>query len=69
MKKVDSSVIAKVSYKAEEDTLDVVFVNESLYRYFGVPKKVYDKFMESDSKGEFFNQNIKDRYSCFKKVK
>ena len=34
-----------------------------LYRYEDVPEYVYDDFMDAESKGRFFHENIKDVYS------
>jgi hypothetical protein len=32
------------------------------YTYYGVPKDVYERFLHASSKGQFFNDYIKDRY-------
>jgi hypothetical protein len=29
----------------------------------GVPREVYDALLKADSKGEFFNEEIRDQYS------
>lgn len=59
---VDSSSIAEIGYEAGTQTLEVEFNNGGIYRYFGVPASVYDAFISCDSKGRFFNENIRDLY-------
>lgn len=59
-KAVDSSAIASIEYT---QILDVKFKSGTSYRYFGIPEDVYFGFRDSDSKGKFFQQNIKNRYT------
>ena len=60
--RVQSSSIAAVSYDDAAFTLEVEFVNGSVYRYFEVPAAVYLAFMGADSLGRYFNAQIRDRY-------
>lgn len=60
---VSSSSISSVGYDSSSSVLEVEFANGSVYQYFGVPQNVFDDFMNASSKGQFFNFNIKDRYS------
>jgi hypothetical protein len=59
---VESSWIDAVAYFEPMGGLDVRLKNGKTYGFIGVPKQVYDDFMESTSKGEFFNRVIKNRY-------
>jgi hypothetical protein len=65
---VDSSSIAEIGYEMGTQTLEIRFNNGGLYRYFGVPVSLHRAFVACDSKGKFFNENIKDVYS-FVRVK
>lgn len=33
-----------------------------MYQYFGVPERVFQDLVQAESKGAYFNQNIRDRY-------
>jgi hypothetical protein len=66
MKKVlDSSALYMVDFKkvSENQTLlDVEFTTGGKYRYFGVPTNIFEQMINSESKGKFFQENIRDRY-------
>jgi hypothetical protein len=59
---VESSVIAEVGY--EDEVMEVHFNNGGAYRYFNVPPEVCRDFLRADSKGSFFNQEIRGGYPC-----
>ena len=59
---VDSSFISEVSYYAPLKILDVRMKSGKIYSFINVPKSTYTRFMNSQSKGEFFNRVIKRRY-------
>lgn len=59
---VQSSNIAAAGYNAATKTMDVQFKNGSRYSYADVPQDVFDDFLSADSKGQFFNTNIKSRF-------
>jgi len=60
---VTSSVIALVRYDAAAATLDVTFQSGKVYRYQDVPPAIYDELMIAESKGQFFNARIRDRFA------
>ena len=62
MPTVNSSLVRFIEYFPEEQILRVVFVSGSAYLYMGVPESVYTAFLHSSSKGQFFNNRIRDRY-------
>lgn len=66
--KVESSSIAAIGYEATTRTLEIAFTNGHVYQYFGVPTSVHQALMLSESKGKFFNDNIRDAYE-FKRVR
>lgn len=65
MTEVSSSLIHSIGY--DEGNLVTKFKsNGSIYVYYKVPAEVYDEFLNAESKGTFFNNNIKDvyQYEC-----
>ena len=62
-KSVSSSSILSVGYDSEEGTLEVEFITRSVYQYFNVPFSQYTALMIAPSHGEYFNENIKGKYS------
>jgi hypothetical protein len=57
-----SSVIRGFRYLAGERQLEITFVSGRRYRYLDVPEQVYDQMRAAFSKGEFFNQHIRDHF-------
>jgi lysyl-tRNA synthetase class 2 len=57
-----SSVIRSYRYDPIEHHLDLVFVSGRRYRYHEVPEETYDLMRRAFSKGEFFNDFIRDQY-------
>jgi hypothetical protein len=57
-----SSVIKSVAYDEDAGELDITFASGKTYRYLDVPLGVYAEFLDAASKGEFFNENIKDAF-------
>jgi hypothetical protein len=43
--------------------LEIEFVSGRIYRYLDVEQETHDDFLETPSKGTFFNAHIKDEYS------
>lgn len=64
-KPVQSSNIASIGYDENSSTLEVEFLNNTIYQYFDVPQHIYKGLMQADSQGRFLAQNIKGvfRYS------
>ena len=59
---VASSNLASVGYDPATETLEVEFLNGSIYQYFNVPQNLYDQLMRAGSKGRFLNTYIKNAY-------
>ena len=49
-------------YSAEEQRLQVEFMNGLVYDYFGVPPGVHGALMGASSKGSFLNTQVKERF-------
>lgn len=63
---VSSSNLASVGYDSTTRTLRVEFKSGAVYEYSDVPEAAYQGLMDASSKGSYFHQNIKDRYSYSK---
>ena len=59
---IASSAFLGVDYNPETRTLTVYFRNGRNYVHHGVPESVYEQFINSPSKGRFYNQYIKGIY-------
>jgi hypothetical protein len=59
---VSSSAISSIEYDEESQTLTVYFIKGGVYEYGGVPKDVYEAFLNSGSPGRFFLYNIRGIY-------
>lgn len=63
---VESSFIERVEYEEDKRELRVYIDNnserEQVYIYDSVPPHVFEEFLNSDSKGSYYNNNIKGRY-------
>lgn len=57
---VESSSIDSVGY--EKNVLEIRFRNGGLYQYFDVPEETLVMLMRAESKGRFFNEQIRGRY-------
>lgn len=58
-----SSVIQSFVYDKEEQRLVVRFVSGKVYTYNDVPAAIADGFKAAASKGTYFNDVIRDRFS------
>jgi len=62
-KPVTSSNIASIGYDENTSTLEIEFLNNTIYQYFDVPQHVYNGIMSADSHGQYLAQNIKGEYN------
>jgi KTSC domain len=60
MPPVQSSVMTKVDYDGDSAELDITFTSGKTYRYLHVPLEIYVDLLDAESKGAYFNDNIKD---------
>ncbi|MBY5286883.1 KTSC domain-containing protein [Pseudomonas aeruginosa] len=63
---VTSSNISSIGYDADSQVLEIEFNSGAVYEYSGVPAGEHAGLMNADSKGTYFNANIKNRYSFSK---
>jgi hypothetical protein len=60
MNAVKSTSISEIGYKRR--TMNVKFSNGKLYEFKKVPRILFDTFFGSASKGQFFNQEVKNSF-------
>jgi hypothetical protein len=60
---VPSSNVSSVGYDPQTQTLEVEFLNGTIYQYYGVPQNMYDQMMQEQSKGQFLNTYIRNQYA------
>ena len=58
---VDSSWIGSVTYAADA-TLTVRFRRGTVYRYFTVPRSIFEGFLTAPSKGAYFTHRIRNAF-------
>jgi hypothetical protein len=63
---VDSSLVLAIGYDKGTQVLEVVLKSELTYQYDNVPPEVYGAFMQAESKGKFFVENVRDVYPCYR---
>jgi hypothetical protein len=57
-----SAVVKFFKYEAERRELTIIFQTRRCYTYKEVPAETYDSMKAAFSKGEFFNEHIRDKF-------
>ena len=52
-----------VGYEARSRILEIEFDSGAVYQYIGVPARIYEQLLAAESKGGYFNSEIRDTYS------
>ena len=60
---VSSTLLASVIYDASKSILQLEFCDGAIYRYFAVPAAIHNGLLATDSKGSYFNSQIR---RCFR---
>ena len=60
------STIGQVSYDGDKKALTVVFDKGGTFEYADVPQATYDDLQKAESKGEFFNKNVRGKFKVKK---
>lgn len=63
-KRLRSSLIDRIVFDDEAETLTIAFKSRGRYLYRGVPRAIYDAFGKAASAGQFFNDTVRGRYAC-----
>ena len=64
----DSSNIKHVAYQPALQIMQILFVSGRIYWYYKIPRSIYDGLINSESKGKYFWENIKSKYT-YKRIK
>ncbi len=56
---VVSSVIEAIGHAR---VLEIEFENGRIYQYYNVPEDIYEEMLGSESKGKYFNANVRGKY-------
>lgn len=59
---VASSNIVAVGYDEPSQTLEVEFLNGTVYQYYNVELALFEQFMTAPSKGQFLSTYIRNAY-------
>lgn len=59
---VDSSTMKSVGYQAKSRILEIEFESGAVYQYLGVPERIHEELIGAESKGRYFNREIRDVY-------
>ncbi len=58
---VQSSLLSSIGYSIDA-ILELEFRSGAIYRYFAVPQAVFEGLIAAESKGAFFNRNVRSRF-------
>ena len=58
-----STVIDLFNYDHKKATLRIVFRSGNVYAYKNVPEEVYNDFKTAVSKGKYFNEFIRNKFT------
>ncbi len=60
---VPSTVIQSFNYESASRQLVIEFQSHLRYVYYDVPAEVFREMRVAESRGAYFNQRVRDRYS------
>jgi hypothetical protein len=59
---VESTTMRSVGYDEMAQVLEVEFQSGTVYQYLEIPPAIYKELLEAESKGRYFNSEIRDTY-------
>ncbi len=59
---VESDVIHAIGYDPEIHLLEIIFNDGRIYQYRGVPAPVFEGLKQAESKGRYFQENIRGEF-------
>lgn len=63
-RRLQSSVIDRIVFDDDAETLSIWFRQSGRYIYEGVPRAIYDALARAPSAGRFFQEAIRGRFPC-----
>lgn len=67
--RVTSSNLASVGYDIVTNTLEIEFLDGSIYQYFNVPSHLHSGLMSATSHGSYFDAYIKKGGYSYRKIR
>lgn len=61
-RQVESTTVRSVGYERKSRILEIEFQSGVVYQYVDVPARVYEQLWKAESKGRYFNSEIRDTY-------
>jgi hypothetical protein len=61
-KPVDSTTMRSVGYQPRSRVLEIEFDSGAVYQYLEVPVRIYEQLLRAESKGRYFNSEIREIY-------
>ena len=52
-----------VGYEHTSQVLEVEFQSGAIYQYLDIPPAIYKELLDAESKGQYFNSEIRDTYA------
>lgn len=62
-RRVESRTVRSVGYQRRSRVLEIEFQSGAVYQYADVPATVYEEFWKAESKGKYFNGEIREEYA------
>lgn len=62
----DSTLLKAAAYHTQFGVLELTFHSGDGYHYFGVPAQIYNQLLRAESKGRYFNSQIRNRFKFTK---
>jgi hypothetical protein len=59
---VESTTMRSVGYNQTKQILEIEFQSGMIYQYLDIPPAIYKELLEAESKGRYFNSEIRDTY-------
>ena len=60
---MESKTMRSVGYESKTKILEIEFQSGDVYQYLGVPETVHEELLAAESKGRYFNGEIRDDYA------
>ena len=60
---LSSATLASAGYDLDRCQLELEFHSGKRYLYFQVPRHCYEELLQAESKGGYFNRNIRNRFA------
>jgi hypothetical protein len=59
---VESRTMRSFGYSVKKEVLEVEFRSGAIYQYLEVPPTIHNQLLKAESKGRYFNSEIRDTY-------